>query len=636
MLYTTLKRVVLFATLLCFQFIARCQDQPAADSLIREFESGEYDDPTNMELLRGISLNTSSPDQSIFYASQLLEIARVNGDSRFVHSALTNLGTANSLKGNLNTALEFLFEASSIAEKLGNYRLMGESYAEISTAYSRNNDLRSSLNYNLKAIDAFEKAGDVRYQAFVLLNSGYDFYTLGILDTALDLTSKAERILDSIDHVRVLSYAIGNKGLILAKYGMLDSAEASINIAIDRLTEYDDNYAISDYLYQLGLIYQERNDLPTALEYAQKGYELASRYDFREQVKNASLLLFELYRETGELDKAIDYHLLHIAARDTLQNLETTQRIANQRTEYEVGLKQAEVDLLTAQQQTQRILSLSLAAVVILVITVASIIYRNYKEKHRINQILKDQKAQLERLNSTKDRFFSIISHDLRGPVAAFHGVSRMIEMAVNSEQTDSLLEIAEEIDKSTDRLSALLDNLLNWALQQQGHVPNVPEKLNLKSIGDNLISVFGNMTKSKQLSVQTEIPPDIELWADKNSTETILRNLVGNALKFTPPGGQITLSATVRGDVAQIRVADTGLGIPANQLSRLFELQDKKSTYGTSGEKGLGLGLQLVHEFVRMNKGSIQVESEEGEGTIFTIELPVYSPTAVSQPAYT
>ncbi|MEQ9021140.1 MAG: ATP-binding protein, partial [Pseudomonadales bacterium] len=116
-----------------------------------------------------------------------------------------------------------------------------------------------------------------------------------------------------------------------------------------------------------------------------------------------------------------------------------------------------------------------------------------------------------------------------------------------------------------------------------------------------------------------------IVVWADKNTTMTILRNLVNNALKFTPEGGQVTISASRYEQMVKIRVSDTGVGIPKEKMDSLFKLQDKKSTYGTSGEKGLGLGLQLVYEFIEMNGGHIEVESEIDKGTSFIVSLPLY-----------
>ena len=191
--------------------------------------------------------------------------------------------------------------------------------------------------------------------------------------------------------------------------------------------------------------------------------------------------------------------------------------------------------------------------------------------------------------------------------------------------QTEQLLEIADDIDESVDRLSALLDNLLNWAMQQQGHFPNVPEKVNLNEVTQDLIRTLDTMAKGKSINLDSQIDGAIHLWVDKNTTMTILRNLVNNALKFTPEGGHVTIAASSTASKAEIKVQDSGVGIPEEKLKSLFKLQDKKSTYGTSGEKGLGLGLQLVCEFVEMNGGTIDVTSTVGEGTTFAVTLPLY-----------
>ena len=190
-----------------------------------------------------------------------------------------------------------------------------------------------------------------------------------------------------------------------------------------------------------------------------------------------------------------------------------------------------------------------------------------------------------------------------------------MIKFLVQAKETDQLLDIADDIDQSVERLSNLLDNLLNWAMQQQGHIPNVPEKLELRYICEDLTATFKTMAESKKIDLRSEVDEGIVIWADRNMTMTILRNLTNNALKFTPEGGRVSLHAHEKEGVVEIAVRDTGVGIPKEKLDQLFTLGDKKSTYGTSGEKGLGLGLQLVYEFVELNNGTIKVESEPDQG---------------------
>ncbi|MEP0937532.1 MAG: HAMP domain-containing sensor histidine kinase, partial [Cyclobacteriaceae bacterium] len=192
--------------------------------------------------------------------------------------------------------------------------------------------------------------------------------------------------------------------------------------------------------------------------------------------------------------------------------------------------------------------------------------------------------------------------------------------------ETDQLLEIADDIDQSVERLSSLLDNLLSWAIQQQGEFPYNPEKVNVKDLAEEITGTFDNMAQGKKINLQYEVDADLALYADKKMAQTIIRNLVNNALKFTPENGSVIISGEVAHDQVHIQIKDTGVGMPEDKLSSLFQLQDKKSTYGTSGEKGLGLGLQLVYEFIERNNGSVEVESREGEGTTFHIKLPQFS----------
>ncbi|MCR9254420.1 MAG: HAMP domain-containing histidine kinase, partial [bacterium] len=326
----------------------------------------------------------------------------------------------------------------------------------------------------------------------------------------------------------------------------------------------------------------------------------------------------------------------YIAYRDTINNEETIRKMADLRTEYEVGQKQAEVDLANAEKEAQAkqalIVGGGLSVVLFLIGIIAFIQYRNNQQKKATNQILRHQKGeletqktQLEALNSTKDRFFSIISHDLRGPVNAFFGVSKLIKMYVSKGKVNEITEIAEDIDESVSKLSGLLDNLLDWAVQQQGQFPNVPEKVNFNEMTNDLIQVFDTMAKSKNIELINDLPDKVELFVDKNSTMTIFRNLLNNALKFTEEGGSVTFHGELDKETAILKVTDTGVGIPADKLKKLFTLNEKKSTWGTAGEKGLGLGLQLAYEFAEMNKGAIEVESEEGVGTSFIVKLPVF-----------
>ncbi|WP_421765339.1 response regulator [Ekhidna sp.] len=248
---------------------------------------------------------------------------------------------------------------------------------------------------------------------------------------------------------------------------------------------------------------------------------------------------------------------------------------------------------------------------------------RENAETLRENDTLKIYLREIKAQKRLKDRFFAIISHDLRGPVSSFQGISQVISLYLQQAKYEDLQKMMSEVDKATDHLSKLLDNLLNWASSELSQIPYNPEKINLSEMIHDVVEIFELIAKSKNITIESEIDPSAVVHVDLNSTVTIFRNLINNALKFTPEGGKVTIKSEQNGAFNKISVHDSGVGINEEQLQTLFILSEKSSTYGTKGEKGIGLGLQLVNEFTKLNKGEVEVTSEVGKGTTFSISLP-------------
>ena len=251
---------------------------------------------------------------------------------------------------------------------------------------------------------------------------------------------------------------------------------------------------------------------------------------------------------------------------------------------------------------------------------------RRNAETLRENDTLKIYLREIKAQKRLKDRFFAIISHDLRGPVSSFQGISQVISIYLQQAKYEELEKMMSEVDKATDNLSKLLDNLLNWASSELSQIPYKPEQVNVSKMVGELVQIFELIAKGKGISIEPDIDPAVEIYVDVNSTVTILRNLIHNALKFTPEGGKIKITAHQNHEFASIQIQDSGVGINPEKLDNLFTLTDKSSTYGTKGEKGIGLGLQLVHEFTKLKKGKVEVDSVEGKGTTFTVDLPIHS----------
>ncbi|MFY0607165.1 MAG: response regulator [Cyclobacteriaceae bacterium] len=247
-------------------------------------------------------------------------------------------------------------------------------------------------------------------------------------------------------------------------------------------------------------------------------------------------------------------------------------------------------------------------------------------ETLRENDTLKIYLDEINAQKKLKDRFFAIISHDLRGPVNSFQGLGAILENYIKSKKYDELEEMISEVGQATDQLSRLLDNLLNWASSELSIIPYEPEQIEAHQMIDDLVQIFHSSSKVKNITISNAIEPGTTIWADLNTTLTVFRNLINNALKFTEENGKIEISSESGGDQVSIAVKDSGIGVAQEKLDEIFKLSGQKSTYGTQGEKGVGLGLQLVNEFMKLNKGSVSVKSEEGKGTTFTVSFPAHA----------
>ena len=232
-------------------------------------------------------------------------------------------------------------------------------------------------------------------------------------------------------------------------------------------------------------------------------------------------------------------------------------------------------------------------------------------------------KEELELINSNKDRFFSIIAHDLRSPFIALMGISEMISEDMDSMSVGEVKEMTGAIYHSAQNLNKLIENLLNWSHLQMGTFKVSPKIINLKEISVNVVNILQLSAKEKNITIQDNIA-EISLFADEDCAKTILRNLVNNAIKFTERGGEIKLSSKLNKELVEIIVEDNGVGIREEVLGKLFSITEKISEEGTEKEVGTGLGLILCKELVEKNNGKIWVESELGRGSKFVFTLPV------------
>lgn len=248
---------------------------------------------------------------------------------------------------------------------------------------------------------------------------------------------------------------------------------------------------------------------------------------------------------------------------------------------------------------------------------------KNHLELKKSRDIIKEQNLILNQLNATKDKFFSIIAHDLKNPISNFRDMTKVLVENYSALSEEDIQEYLSMLNKSSDTLFSLLENLLEWSRSQRGIISFDPVKLDLSYLVKNVVSLITPLANSKNIRISNEVADGIVFDADVNMINTVLRNIISNAIKFTPELGTITINAIVTEHHTEINIIDTGIGISAENIKRLFNIAENYSTLGTSNEKGTGIGLILCKEFIEKHNGRIWVESELGKGTKFSFVIP-------------
>ncbi|HYE56816.1 MAG TPA: HAMP domain-containing sensor histidine kinase, partial [Chitinophagaceae bacterium] len=239
-----------------------------------------------------------------------------------------------------------------------------------------------------------------------------------------------------------------------------------------------------------------------------------------------------------------------------------------------------------------------------------------------MEELIAQRTAALEKSNQARDRLFSIISHDLRGPVTSFHNISKLIHHYTRQGEKEKIDTLFGRIDKSVGRLNHLLDNLLHWAMAHRNEIRCHIQKINIVHLLGEVTAIYEEQLLSKKIQLNVHAPAEAFVSGDYNTLSAVFRNIFSNALKYTPREGTITVSVITNPGVITIACTDTGVGMAPERLSSLFEFTQCHSTQGTENEKGTGLGLLVANQFVQLNKGTMDIQSTPGSGTTVTVTL--------------
>jgi len=542
------------------------------------------------------------------------------GSIAWTYGSLTDLYTQ---WGKLDEAIMYAKESIRFWETQDNTgREIVEAYLDLGNIYTNLKDYEEARSVYARPVQYYRSRKDTLGLATSLLQLNYAWIREGKTREAKNVLSEVQAIntnLRSID--LTLTYLDQSSQLALLE----NDLEAS-RTYLSRLSRLADSLNNSTMGYQaaydLTEVYLREGQPQQALTTSEKALAMATSSGNRNYLSASMEQRSRVFEELGDYPLALASHREYIAIKDSLATLEGQRILREEQVRQNVNTYIAQKEAADRETQllaTRNRLYLLLALLLGLVVAAISYLFLQLRKTKRQ---LEEQNEQLTQLNRTKDRFFGIIAHDIRSPIIALRGVGEQMAFYLEKGRMEKLHMLSQKLDLTGKRLSDLLDNLLNWALLQQGGITHQPDSLQLHPIVTETISMFSMSAETKGITISNHIPEDLRIQADENALNTILRNLISNAVKFTTPGGNVHVQAETQNGQVLLRVRDNGIGMSPDKIQQLFTLQPK-SNKGTSGERGTGLGLILVKELAERHHGHLSVESKEAEGSVFTVALP-------------
>ncbi len=581
-------------------------------------------------------LNFLNPDTALILATQALRTAQKFEAKRLTGSAYHAVGFINLRKNNDARALDAYLKAIPYFEQVKDGRGLSVTYRDIGVIYEKQAQTEQALNYYQKsyweAVSANFPDEEARQLARIATIYNHHYHKR---DTAARLLQLA---LQRSEHLR--DPDIPNS--ILENMGYLEVDNRNYRAAIELFRRALGNYEKTNGIAgmaklhkALALAHGQARNYKASLAHAQKGMELAQVTKDNYLIQETALLLSNAYEKQGNIKKALEYQHVSARMKDSIYNTEKTTILTNLQTKFDIHNQQREIDLLNkskwiqAQEIRRKTYERNASIVgVLLLAALAFLLYQYIRYQRQNNQLLQAksreierQKEQLIQLNATKDKLFSIISHDIRSPLNSLEATLELMEDGYLS--IEEMQIIAPELRRKVHTTSGLLTNILHWARSQMEGIVTNRETFDLSTITQELATSFQLPAQDKQIVLECQVPVATQVHADPNMISLILRNLISNAIKFTPAGGKVTIQAQLRENQVVISVKDTGKGMNEEQRNRLFDRKTHFSTSGTDNEVGTGLGLLLCKEFTEKNDGRIWVESQPNEGSSFFLSLP-------------
>ena len=591
-------------------------------------------DSLNNDLFRAKSLkltgngwqNWGNNSKALEYLLKSKEIFfKINRLNEYAE-VIRNIGETYRASGNLNESINELHEAQILFLKINDSIGLSKTYNRLAaTYYEKHSQIKEFIDNGQNLMDKKIQYFDL-YKKNVQMKSNYD--------STIKYIELSNKIAEAINLVEL---KISTNLILGSLYTGTYQLDKSYNVYKQTLQYIYDNNVISEMplaLYDFAGWYYNNGDCKKALEYGLKSYDISQKYDYKVYQFLSAGILNLIYKRLGNYKVANNYLELYYENRLEYfkNNIEATIVTIN----YENELKSKEKEIDFSKKNNRVIIITSFSIILITVSFLFLFIRKNKKEQFlnaqliSKNEIITEQKEKLEEVNIEKDKFFSIIAHDLRNPLGTFKLITEMMHDTPEDFPENERIEYMKLMKDSANNVYSLLENLLEWSRSQRGKISFNPVLINMYDITKLTLDILIPTAINKKITLVNNLPLQLYLNADPNLVTTVIRNLISNAIKFSPEGGTIEVGNSfqpsegfkpLEGCVV-IYVKDNGVGMTEDTIKKLFRIDESITSKGTAGESGTGLGLILCKEFIEMHGGKIWVESKTGKGSTFYFSL--------------
>ena len=584
-----------------------------------------------------IQFTTRNFTEAIKHYEKAIPLYHQVNDTTSMTTCYSYIGISNFNLSKSKEAIAAYIEGLKLSKNDPDYS--AELLANIGLVHEEMEHFEDAISYFRQAVKINQTIRDTGSLAidFDYLGNCYSEYKMA--DSALVNHHKALHLFKKIGKEDRLAVSLSNIAWVLANYpDSLDKAINYFNQAWAKFQKLGWVHYEADIQHGIGLILGKEGRYTESINAYQNSIRLAQKYK-RELflMKRIYEGLSEVYQANGDYKKALEAHIMYSQYNDSAVQKQKFEQLANLEKQYETEKKANEIIRLQAKQEltdvqlrkNKQLKQLGYVTTILLLGFVFFVLikYLDKKKSNLVlaekNRIIAESEQELRLINAAKNKFFSIIAHDLKNPLHSIMGYSSLLSNDYDKFTENERRKFAADINKSTNNIFRLLQNLLEWSRSQTGRLTFEPLEVEFKNLLDKSVSVLYSVAEQKNISISFDFDENLKLFADPLMIETVLRNLISNAIKFTPENGQISIAAKKSDEQIEIRIIDNGVGIPEADRQNLFRIDSKVKRKGTNNEDGSGLGLILCKEFVEKNNGIIWVESSPESGSSFCFTIP-------------